>query len=286
MRVPVTVFSGYLGAGKTTLINRLLREDHGLRLAILVNDFGAINIDEALIENQEDGVVALQNGCVCCDLSQELGMSLNGILTRGDTPDHILIEASGISDPVAIANAASNDARLTHGGVVTVVDGPQLAEQVADADIGDQVKAQVAAADLVLVNKVEALDEDLEQLLSDLGARTPAVASDAPLAQILLDMVPLPRHKSPTPHPAYVAWRHQSDRVFDRMKLGEKLAARPKGMYRLKGFVLTNRGAYEVHAVGRNVEAKRVEATENLLVALGPKGRVTVEEIENWWNAD
>ena len=173
MRVPVTIFSGYLGAGKTTLINRLLREDHGLRLAILVNDFGAINIDEALIKTQDDGVVALQNGCVCCDLSQELGMSLNGIMMRAETPDHILIEASGVADPVSIANAASNDARLTHGGVVTVVDGPQLAEQVADDTIGDQVKGQVAAADLVLVNKAEALDEDLEKLLSDLGARTP-----------------------------------------------------------------------------------------------------------------
>ncbi|CUH79192.1 Putative metal chaperone YciC [Tritonibacter multivorans] len=286
MRVPVTIFSGYLGAGKTTLINRLLREDHGLRLAILVNDFGAINIDETLIKTKDEGVVALQNGCVCCDLSQELGMSLNGIMTRADTPDHILIEASGVADPVSIANAASNDARLTHGGVVTVVDGPQLAEQIADDTIGAQVKGQVAAADLVLVNKVDALDDALEQLLSELGARTPAIVHNAPLAQILLDMVPLPRQKTPTPHPAYVTWRHQSDRVFDRMALGEKLASRPKGMYRLKGFVLTNRGAYEVHAVGRNVEAKRVEATENLLVALGPKGRVTTEEIESWWTAE
>lgn len=286
MRVPVTIFSGYLGAGKTTLVNQLLSEDHGMRIAVLVNDFGAINIDQTLIADRDEGVVALTNGCICCDLSQTLGMSLNAVLTRPEPPEHILIEASGISDPVSIANVSLNDARLTHGGIVTVVDGTQLCEQLADPVICEQVAGQIRAADLVLVNKVDTLDDALDAQLQALDTRTPALAADMPLGQMLLDMVPLPRTQAPLPHPSYVAWRHQSDTIFDRRALGDKLAARPKGLYRLKGFVLTNGGAYEVHVVGRNVEAKRCEANENLLVALGPKGRVTTEEIDAWWAAE
>lgn len=285
MRVPITIFSGYLGAGKTTLINRLLSEDHGMRIGILVNDFGAINVDATLIQSQDQGVISLANGCICCDLSQSLGMNLNSVLMRAEPPEHILIEASGVSDPISIANTALNDARLSYGGIVTVVDGAQLADQLADSVIADHVSSQIRAADLVLVNKVETLEEPLMDSLQSVGARTPALAAGAPLGQMLLDMVPLPRTQAAQPHPGYVSWRHESDTVFDRRTLGDKLAARPKGMYRLKGFVLTNGGAYEVHVVGRNVEAKRCTADQNLLVALGPKGRVTPEEIDAWWTA-
>ena len=88
-RLPVTVLSGYLGSGKTTLINRLLAEDHGLRLMVVVNDFGAVNIDDALITAEEGETLALTNGCVCCSMDQDLQMALRKIVIQADRPDHI-----------------------------------------------------------------------------------------------------------------------------------------------------------------------------------------------------
>ena len=101
---------------------------------------------------------------------------------------------------------------------------------------------------------------------------------------MLFDIVPLPRGTTPAPHPGYVSWQHRSKTVMDRRALGDKLADRPEGLYRMKGFVLTSGGAYELHIVGRHVEARRCDADETLLVALGPEQRVSHAEIEAWWS--
>jgi len=96
-RIPLSVISGYLGAGKTTLINRLLAEDHGLKLLVMVNDFGAINIDEALIAQSGEDAIALTNGCICCSMGADLYLAIGDILQRDQRPDHIVIEASGVA---------------------------------------------------------------------------------------------------------------------------------------------------------------------------------------------
>ena len=126
-RLPVTIISGYLGAGKTTLINRLLAEDHGLKLAVIVNDFGAVNIDDALIQDTDGGKIALTNGCVCCTMGDDLAAGAAQVLNRPEHPDHLVIEASGISDPVAIANSVLNENGLSYGGIVTLVDAENAA---------------------------------------------------------------------------------------------------------------------------------------------------------------
>lgn len=284
MRVPVTIISGYLGAGKTTLINRLLSEDHGLHLTVLVNDFGSINLDANLISDSNSDTIALTNGCVCCDLGQSLGMTLATLLLRNEKPDHIVIEASGISDPAAIARTVQDNTDLSYGGIITIVDAPQLDFLLTDDLLGPQVAQQIKMADLVLVSKTKSLDDALRSKLEGLGARMPTLINEAPVSQILFDVIPLPNHEAPTLHPAYVSWHHRSTEVQDRRLLGDKLAARPKGLYRLKGHVLTSGGAYQLHIVGNHVEAKRCEADHTLLVALGPKDRVSQEDIESWWN--
>jgi hypothetical protein len=101
--VPVTIIGGYLGAGKTTLINALLAADHGRRLAVLVNDFGAVNIDVELIERHDGETISLTNGCICCSIADSLGESLDQVLALEPRPDQIVIEASGVADPAAIA---------------------------------------------------------------------------------------------------------------------------------------------------------------------------------------
>ena len=115
-RLPLTVVSGYLGAGKTSLINRLLSEEHGLRLLVMVNDFGAINIDADLLAEAGEDTMTLTNGCVCCTMGADLYMAIGDVLDRDTRPDHLVIEASGIADPARIAQVAMAQPDLVYGG--------------------------------------------------------------------------------------------------------------------------------------------------------------------------
>ena len=132
-RLPLTVIGGYLGAGKTTLINRLLAEDHGARVMVMVNDFGAVNIDAALLKSAGSDTLELTNGCVCCTMGADLYMALGRALDREPRPDHLVIEASGIADPKKIANAARAEPEMEYGGIALVVDGENFTALASDA---------------------------------------------------------------------------------------------------------------------------------------------------------
>lgn len=155
------------------MINRLLAEDHGLRLMVMVNNFGAINIDEALIAAQSDDMITLPNGCVCCTMGADLFMALGDALDMDPRPDHLIIEASGVADPASIANAAIAEPDLSYAGIITMVDGGNAPSLLDDQQIGPQVAQQITAADLVLVAKAEKIDPALSDKLIDLRAEPP-----------------------------------------------------------------------------------------------------------------
>ncbi|SFU46170.1 cobalamin biosynthesis protein CobW [Methylobacterium sp. 174MFSha1.1] len=192
MSVPVVLVAGFLGAGKTTLVNGLLREPGGRRIAALVNDFGAIDVDADLLGLATDGVVSLRNGCICCSLQGDLMRSLATLLRRNPAPDAIVIETSGAADPAEIVRALLDPAVFAAtplDTVVTVVDARHLADRPSLLD--DSLwRAQVAAADLCVVAKTDLVEEtDLAGVRAGLARHKPArltfAAGTVPAANLL-----------------------------------------------------------------------------------------------------
>src|SRR5210317_1138053 len=124
--VPVTILAGFLGAGKTTVLKRLLTGTHGLRISAIVNDFGAINLDAKDIEQVHDDVIELSNGCSCCQIGADFSKSLTQVATAETPPDHIVVEASGVSEPFSLGLIASMCPETKTEGIVTLVDGEAL----------------------------------------------------------------------------------------------------------------------------------------------------------------
>lgn len=157
--VPVTILTGFLGAGKTTLLNRLLTGDHGLRVGVLVNDFGPINIDADLVVGVEEDMISLANGCVCCQIRDDLVDAVDRLLARPEPPEYILLEASGVADPLGIwttfLDATTSD-RIRLDSITCVVDAEQAFAYAAEAPELPLLKLrQIGCADLVVLNKTD-----------------------------------------------------------------------------------------------------------------------------------
>ncbi|TGD99438.1 CobW family GTP-binding protein [Methylobacterium nonmethylotrophicum] len=184
MSVPVVLVAGFLGAGKTTLVNALLRDPGGRRIAALVNDFGAIDVDADLLGLSNDGVVSLRNGCICCSLQGDLMRSLTRLLRRDPAPDAIVIETSGAADPAEIVRQLLDPvifAATPLETVVTVVDARHLADR-PDLFEDGLWRAQVAGGDLCVLAKTDLVDaSDLARVRADLARhKPPRLTFDAP----------------------------------------------------------------------------------------------------------
>ncbi len=194
--VPLTILTGFLGAGKTTLLNRILHSDHGLKMAVLVNDFGAINIDANLVVGVEGEMVQLSNGCICCTIRGDLLRETLALLQHPQPPEYIIIETSGVSDPAAVANTffMPELAPLVQvDGVITVVDTDQILT-LADYDQQYQHLAmtQLVVADIIVLNKVDlATPEQLNAVKAFVYRLIPnariieAVQADVPLPLLI-----------------------------------------------------------------------------------------------------
>ncbi len=157
--IPLTVIGGFLGAGKTTLVNSILAQAAGQRLAVLVNDFGALSIDGALITARSARTINLTNGCVCCTLVGGLAQALIDVLQLDPQPDHVLVEASGVSDPRRIAQIARADRSFAENATVVVAAADEVKTLVSDRYVGDTVLRQLERADLIVLNKRDLVSE-------------------------------------------------------------------------------------------------------------------------------
>ena len=159
MGIPLTLISGYLGTGKTTLINNLLRTTKK-KIALLVNDFGDVNIDESLIEARTDSVLSIAGGCVCCSYGNELIETLESMNSNEILPDHIVLEASGIALPSKIIQTISLMDFLSFHGTVLLTDASRLRSQLNDLYISDTISLQIEQHDLLVLNKTDLLKEN------------------------------------------------------------------------------------------------------------------------------
>lgn len=165
-KVPFTVIGGFLGAGKTSLINHLLHNAQQ-PYAVLVNDFGALNIDEKLIQQHSGETIALANGCICCSLAAGFSKGLGQVLDKLDHFSHVIVEASGIADPSRIQNIARIEVSLEARGNLVVLDASELLQQAKDNLIGSLIHQQIDAADMLLLNKQSLLNNSEKRILEN-----------------------------------------------------------------------------------------------------------------------
>lgn len=158
-KVPVTVLTGFLGAGKTTLLNRILSEHHGQRIAVIENEFGEVGIDHQLVIGAEEEIFEMNNGCICCTVRGDLIRILGNLLKRRDRFDRILIETTGMAEPGPVAQTFLVDpdieAQTVLDGIVTLVDAPHVIQHLDDGS--DECQSQIAFADVLILNKCDAV---------------------------------------------------------------------------------------------------------------------------------
>jgi len=246
--IPVTLIGGYLGAGKTTLVNHLLRERGERRIAVLVNDFGELPIDDALIESRDGPLLRLAGGCVCCSFGSDLMAALQQMLALQPAPQHILIETSGVALPAAVARMLSLLPGLQLDALLVLADAETLRERAADRYVGELVRRQLQQADLLLLNKTDLVSEaELNSLCDWLSDSTPQArllcCRQARLApELLLGIGPIPnsprqRVVMPDASTLFDSLSLEFDHAVDLAALAAMLSAPPLRLLRAKGLM-------------------------------------------------
>lgn len=300
-RIPFTVIGGFLGAGKTTLLNRWLAaaasQPQAPRIAVLVNDFGAINVDAALVQQAGSDAIALSNGCVCCAIGDDLSAALQALLQASPSFDAVVVEASGVSDPWRIAQYALAEPRLQLQAVLLLVDAAALVGHLADPLLTDTLTRPLAHADLVALNHADragaaALDSARAWVQADATRRgqppAPMLATqhaDLPLA-LLHDTRYQPHGGGlhTADHGAqFQAWQQQPAGAFDEARVRAWLRALPAEVLRLKGWLPLAEGRWlGLQWAGRHAGVRRLAAPPAggaALVAIGLAGQLPVDTL-------
>jgi len=273
--IPVTIISGFLGAGKTTLLNYLLNAEHGLRVAVLVNDFGAVNIDAALVTGVSgESTIDLSNGCICCSIRDDLFEAVVQLIQRPDPPEYIVVETSGVSDPVAVSLtfiAPQLQSQTRVDSVITVVDSENIGQ--VEGKGRELALDQIATADMVVLNKIDLVDKiERKALANFIRKRAPsarifeAIHGAVPLDMVLgvgaydlsrfankpeLDIhvhsseeayahepTEVEHHEHHEHALVYNTWSYTTDQPLSRRALLDAVKSLPTTIYRAKGIVL------------------------------------------------
>ncbi len=298
-RIPITILTGFLGAGKTTLLNHILHSDHGLRIAVLVNDFREVNIDALLVVGVEGETVSLANGCICCTIRDDLEKAVLDLIKAPNPPEYIIIEASGVSDPgaVALTFVASPELRANTriDTILAMIDTEQLLR--LDGQSAMLAERQISIPDLLVLNKVDLVPAKtvgvVKEMFRDLlpaGRIMETTYGRIPLELILsvghhsldklqpdatLDVHVHPEldvttdahhHHHDHEHDDHMllfnTWCYRSKRPFDYQLLYDAIKTLPPNIYRAKGIV----------CLSDNINLKRVLQVAGTRVNLTNEG--------------
>ena len=317
--IPVTIIGGFLGSGKTSLLNHIINNTHGKRFAVLVNDFGEINIDAKLVVSVEGETISLANGCVCCVIRDDLLKEVIRLFDRDPLPEHIVIESSGVARPVSVAETFFNPA-VQHlvevQNMITLLDADLVIDD--QADYTDIAYAQVAVADLVVINKTDLVPP---QRLETVRKKVEAIVPRACIWETTFGEVPLDlifddqmsrvmeslqeKNKLLTPHQEhhhdqeFATWTFRSQAEWSFNALQRAVEHLPKGIFRAKGMVrldletddygilqVTGRRGW-LKLVEQEPDADEVVTTE--LVFIGKPGSTSNDDLkrhfEQAWQA-
>ncbi len=325
--VPLTIITGFLGAGKTSLLNRILRGDHGLKIAVLVNDFGAVNIDSELVAaTSVDGdMVSLSNGCICCTIRGDLLQAVEDLFTSvDDAPEYVIIETSGVSDPLEVAltfrDVPRMQALVRIDSIVTLVDAEQFPTVDRENEYAVLVMNQIGMADIIVLNKVDLVTDEqlatLEKRIQHIMPRSRVFRTnhaDVPLAlllgvgtydpQRLADRPPadIHVHESGATHDhhhtdhstVFETWSWHSSEPLSLKAVERALKQVPASIYRMKGVLYTEddpQTRIVMHVVGRRVTFQREEswgarAPQSHIVAIGTVGGVDANALNTLFEA-
>ena len=310
--VPLGILTGFLGAGKTTLLNRILNGEHGLRIAVLVNDFGSINIDADLVIGVEDEVISLANGCVCCTIRDDLVEAVERVLETTEGLQYVMLEASGVADPLSLAttfNMPTLKNRIRLDGITCVIDCEQLFSDWEYEGLRRLKLLQIGCADLVILNKVDVAGPEevarIRQWIDNEINRVrvvEAVQCDVPLEILLsagrLDLLRIEGMRSADAAACHVegcadeshdhthnfeTWSYESELAVDVDALREMVKRQlPASVYRCKGIIFSGEDADRrvvLQVVGRRVEIEPEEKwgtrpRKTRIVAIGERGHL------------
>ena len=295
--IPVSIVGGFLGAGKTTLVNHLLRERGGRRIAVLVNDFGDLSIDDALIEARDGALLRLAGGCICCSFGSDLLAALQQLLALQAPPDHVLVECSGVALPSAVARSLGLLSGFALDAQLVLADAETLRERAADRYVGDLLRQQLVEADLIVLNKCDLIDERALAALHDWlhqqaprarvlsctqGRLDPALAlgigppTDAPPRLTAALQVPPPADRS------FESLSLEFDHAVDVERLAAALAAPSLQLLRAKGLMRDRGGRPRVlQLVGARHQCSdsRVDPGRGRLVCIARRGTLQVPQL-------
>ena len=263
--IPITILSGFLGAGKTSLLNHILHGNHGLKVGVLVNDFGEINIDAELVAGASDNSVSLSNGCVCCSIRDDLVESTLQLLDSSDCPEYLILETSGVADPVAVTRTfleSELESRIEIDSILTVVDADNVDQ--LDGEYQDLAQNQVGIADIVILNKIDLADQaKLDQIKTWIQELVPSArVIDTTHGQVPLELIlgigqfkierlanrsesDIHVHSADHDHDhhdhdhtlVFSTWSYSSDKPHSYKALRQAVESLPRTIYRAKGIV-------------------------------------------------
>lgn len=303
---PVTLLAGYLGSGKTTLVNHVLRNADGLRIAVMVNDFGDLPIDATLIVAEDGDIIQLSGGCVCCSYGNDLIRALTRLQELPNKPEHVLIECSGVAMPAPVKMSLSLIQGLAYDGTVGLIDGNQVLKQLADRYIGDTVARQIEQADVIFITKNDLITDKDRQIVNDrIATITTSVAvwiqnGEAPVEVILSSSVSIAQESRVErrikddnkafahTHAEFESVVVRSDASLNLLTLKTQLTSNASGVVRAKGFInADDNHRYLLQLVGDRCEFTQLNNdampslpnNESAFVVIGVKGKLAISDL-------